>query len=95
MPIVAAMGGNTGNQALTVTVRQLATGEIDHSNWTPNFLREIMIAVLNGLMFAVIVGTIIFLWKGDLRVALVIAAAMVVNLITAGLCGGLIRNNFV
>ncbi len=90
MPIVAAMGGNTGNQALTVTVRQLATGEIDHSNWTPNFLREIMIAVLNGLMFAVIVGTIIFLWKGDLRVALVIAAAMVVNLITAGLCGGLI-----
>ncbi len=90
MPIVAAMGGNTGNQALTVTVRQLATGEIDHSNWTPNFLREIMIGVLNGLMFAVIVGTIIFLWKGDLRVALVIAAAMVVNLITAGLCGGLI-----
>ena len=90
MPIVAAMGGNMGNQALTVTVRQLATGEIDNSNWVPNFLREIMIAILNGVMFATVVGTIIFVWKGDIRVSFVIAAAMIINFLTAGLCGGLI-----
>jgi len=90
MPIVASMGGNGGTQTLAVMVRQLALGEIDESNWNDQMKKEIIVATINGLLFAILVGGITYLWKGDLLMALVIGVAMIFNLIIAGISGGLI-----
>lgn len=90
MPIVASMGGNAGTQTLTVMVRQMALGEIDTHNARHALKREMLIALLNGLFFALIIGVITYLWFGIALLGVVIALSMVINLCTAGLFGGLI-----
>ena len=96
MPIVASMGGNAGTQTMTVAVRALATRELGDSNAGRVVRREMMVGVLNGLVFAVIMGTIAAVWfqVGDL--GLVIGLAMLCVLAAAALGGiviplGLIR----
>jgi len=90
MPIVASMGGNGGNQTLAVMVRKLALGEIDDDNWKDQMGKEIFVAIMNGLIFAVLIGIVTYLWKQDILLSLVIGTAMVINLIVAGVSGGLI-----
>ncbi|WP_456393434.1 magnesium transporter [Nitratifractor sp.] len=90
MPIVASMGGNAGTQSLTVMVRQLALGEIDWHEAKSAVWREVAVSLLNGLIFAVVMGVIALLWFHDARLGLVIGLAMVINLIFAGLFGALI-----
>ncbi len=90
MPIVASMGGNGGTQTLAVMVRQLALGEIDETNWTEQMTKELIVASINGVVFAVLIGGITFLWKKDILLALVIAVAMIINLVIAGISGGLV-----
>jgi magnesium transporter len=90
MPIVASMGGNGGNQTLAVMVRKLALGEIDDDNWKDQMGKEIFVAVMNGLIFAVLIGLVTYLWKHDLLMSVVIGTAMIINLIVAGVSGGLI-----
>lgn len=87
MPIVASMGGNAGTQALTVAVRALATKELSATNTMRVIWKETIVGTLNGIGFAIIIGVIAALWFGDNTLGLVIAAAMVINLIVAGLCG--------
>ena len=87
MPIVASMGGNAGTQALTVAVRALATRELSGANGLRLVWKESLVGLLNGSAFAVIMGIIAALWFASPVLGGVIAAAMIVNLIFAGLCG--------
>ena len=90
MPIVASMGGNAGTQTLTVVVRQLALGEIDLQNAKNALKKEVLIAVINGIPFALVMGLIAFLWFNDTKLGFVIALAMVINLFAAGFFGAVI-----
>ncbi len=90
MPIVASMGGNAGTQTMTIVVRALATGELVPSNYRRLITREVMIGAINGIGFAVIIGVVSWLRFSDVLIGCVIASAMVINLITAGLFGALV-----
>jgi len=90
MPIVAAMGGNAGMQVVTVTVRALATKDIGPGNVFRVVGKELLIGIINGVVFAAIMGTIAAVWFGNTQVAAVLAAAMVFNMVWAGLAGTLI-----
>ncbi|AHM05662.1 Magnesium transporter [Roseibacterium elongatum DSM 19469] len=90
MPIVASMGGNAGTQSLTVAVRALATKDLTRSNLLRVVLREAGVGLINGLVFAVVMGVIGVLWFGSPMLGVVIAVAMVINLLVAGLAGILV-----
>ena len=90
MPIVASMGGNAGTQTMTVAVRALATQDLGAANALRVIGRETAVGILNGLMFAVIMGGIVYFWFGSDQLGLVIGVAMIVNLIAAAVAGILI-----
>ncbi|MEA2112021.1 MAG: magnesium transporter [Campylobacterota bacterium] len=90
MPIVASMGGNAGTQTLTVIVRQMALGDIDLEHSKEVLKKEILVSLLNGLLFSVIMGTIAYLWFGISQLGVVIALAMIINLLIAGFFGAAI-----
>lgn len=90
MPIVASMGGNAGTQTMTVAVRALATNEIDNFNVRRIILREVMVGLINGFVFAVVIAVVAYLWFGNGSLSVVIAVAMVINMISAALAGILI-----
>jgi magnesium transporter len=90
MPIVASMGGNAGTQSLTVAVRSLATRDLTAANVWRVIRREVLVGLINGLIFAVGMGVIGVLWFGSPALGYVIAAAMVINLVVAGLAGTVI-----
>ena len=87
MPIVASMGGNAGTQSLTVAVRAIATKDLTGANVWRVVRREVLVGLVNGLGFAVIMGIVGLAWFGSPALGGVIAAAMVVNLVIAGLAG--------
>ena len=90
MPIVASMGGNAGTQTLTVAVRALALREITRANALRLIGKEFVVGAINGLIFAVIIGTIASHWFEMPLLGFVIAAAMILNLVIACLSGILI-----
>ncbi|MFV1440996.1 magnesium transporter [Phaeobacter sp. JH20_36] len=87
MPIVASMGGNAGTQSLTVAVRALATRDLTGSNVWRVIRREVLVGLVNGLAFALIMAVVGILWFGSPMLGVVIAVAMVINLVVAGLAG--------
>lgn len=87
MPIVASMGGNAGTQTMTVAVRALATGDLSHLNMRRVVTREAVVGFLNGCVFAVVMGWVVLFWFGDGQLGLVIGAAMIINMLAAGLFG--------
>lgn len=90
MPIVASMGGNAGTQTLTITVRALATQELLPVNAARLVYRELGVGFINGFVFAIITGFIGAYWFGDNLLGVVLAAAMIVNLVVAAMAGILI-----
>lgn len=90
MPIVASMGGNAGTQTMTVTVRALATRDLDIYNSGRIIRRELTVGFLNGLAFAVLIGIVAVVWFGSAGLGMVIAVAMVINMVCAALAGILI-----
>ncbi len=90
MPIVASMGGNAGTQTLTVTVRRLALGEIELKNARDTIKREVFLSLVNGFVFAVILGFISYVWFGEELLGWIIAASMVINLFVAGFFGSVV-----
>ncbi|WP_170000701.1 magnesium transporter [Campylobacter sp. RM16189] len=90
MPIVASMGGNTGTQALTVTVRRLTLGEIEFKNAKNALKRELGIAFTNGVIFAVLIGIVASFWFDRPMLGVVIGAAMLMNFFFAGFFGTVI-----
>lgn len=87
MPIVASMGGNAGTQSLTVAVRALATRDLTSSNALRVVKREAMVGLLNGAVFAVLMGLVGWLVFGWAALGLVLAMAMIINLLVAALAG--------
>jgi magnesium transporter len=90
MPIVASMGGNAGTQAMTVTVRALATRDLETIQPLRFVRRESLVGLANGAIFAAIVGVAAGAVFADPELGMVIAAAMVINMCAAGLVGVLI-----
>ncbi len=90
MPIVASMGGNAGTQAMTVAVRALAMKELTVTNAGRVLGKEVVVAFINGLLFAILTGLVAWLWFDNDGLAAVIATAMVLNILIAGLVGVLI-----
>ena len=87
MPIVASMGGNAGTQTLTVAVRALAMKELTASNALRIVGKEVLVGGINGVVFAVVMGLIAWIWFDDPVIGAVIGTAMVINLLVAGFAG--------
>ena len=87
MPIVANMGGVAGTQTLTLVIRSIALGHISPSNSAWLVIRELNVALLNGLVWAVAMGLIAMLWYNDPLLALIAGVAMLINLVSAALAG--------
>jgi magnesium transporter len=90
MPIVASMGGNAGTQTMTVTVRALATRNLGPLNAVKTVLRECGVGLANGVLFAAVLGVIAAWWFHSDGLGLVVAAAVMINLLAAALAGILI-----
>ncbi|WP_102107827.1 magnesium transporter [Oceaniglobus roseus] len=90
MPIVASMGGNAATQTMTVAVRALATRDLTRSNALRVIRRELVAGFLNGCVFAVLMGAIGMVWFGTPMLGIVLGAAMIINLVVAGLAGVLV-----
>ncbi len=90
MPIVASMGGIAGTQSLTVAVRALATRDLTATNAYRVIMREAGAGVVNGVVFAVLMGGVAWAWFGQPMIGGLIAVAMVINLFAAALSGTLI-----
>lgn len=90
MPIVASMGGNAATQSMTVAVRALAKRDLTSSNALRVIWRESLAGLLNGGIFAVIMGVIGYAWFGSPLLGVVIGFAMIVNLVVAGFSGVLV-----
>ncbi|MEQ8800413.1 MAG: magnesium transporter, partial [Haliea sp.] len=87
MPIVASMGGIAGTQTLTVMVRGIALGQVSKNNESWLINREVAVGALNGMLWASVVAVAASLWFGDWSLGLIIALAMVINLVTAAFTG--------
>lgn len=90
MPIVASMGGNAGTQTLTVAVRAMAMRELTSANALRMIGKEVLVGASNGAVFAALTGAAAGLWFASAPLGLVIAAAMMFNLVVAGLFGALV-----
>mgnify|MGYP001616846023 CR=1 FL=1 len=90
MPIVAGMGGNAGTQAMTVAVRALATNELSSTNAWRVIGKETAVGLINGIIFSVVIGIVAGLWFSNSHLGMVIAAAMITNLVVAGFFGSFI-----
>ena len=87
MPIVASMGGNAGTQTMTVTVRALAMKELSATNAMRVVGKEVLVGGINGVLFAILSGVVAWFWFENIGLGLVIAMAMVVNMLVAGIAG--------
>jgi magnesium transporter len=90
MPIVASIGGNTGNQTLTLVIRGLAVDQIPVSGTRPLLRKELLVAILNGALWGSLVGVFAVAIYLDVRLGLVMSAAVVLNLIVAATAGVLV-----
>ncbi|MES2661900.1 MAG: magnesium transporter [Pseudomonadota bacterium] len=90
MPIVASMGGVAGNQTLTLVIRGMALGQLHSKNFRWFLMREMGVAAINGLVWAVVVGMTASVWFSDISLGLIIAAAMMINLMCAAIAGSII-----
>jgi magnesium transporter len=90
MPIVASMGGNAGTQSLTVVVRQLALGDIAKHDAFRTIKKEVILSLVNGFLFAIIMGTIASVWFDKGMLGIVIALSMIINLLSAGFFGSMV-----
>ena len=89
-PIVMSMGGIAGTQTLTLMVRGMATGQVSSSN-TPALLRkELAVGLLNGVVFSVVIAVIAMIWYNDVPLGMVMAAAILLNLLAGARAGALI-----
>ena len=87
MPIVASMGGVAATQTLTIVIRGLTLEQINSSNIGWLFKRELAVSIINGIILSILVGVITYIWFKELLIAILISAAMVMNLISSVLAG--------
>ena len=89
-PIVMSMGGIAGTQTLTLMIRGMATGQVSASNTPDLLLKELAVGLLNGILFSVLVGAVAIVWYNDILLGMVIAAAILLNLLIGALAGTLV-----
>ncbi|MCW8925581.1 MAG: magnesium transporter [Xanthomonadales bacterium] len=89
-PVVMSMGGIAGTQTLTLMIRGMATGQVSARNSMAILRKELMVGILNGIVFSVIIATVAYLWYGSPGLGLVMAVAIIVNLVAGALAGALI-----
>ena len=87
MPIVASMGGVAGSQTLTVVIRGMALGQVDKNNLNWLISKEFAVSAINGIIYALVVGSLVSVWFQDGRIAMIMGLAMAINLIVAALTG--------
>ena len=87
MPIVAGIGGNSGNQTITMIVRALALGQIQAPYWSQLIAKEIGVALLNGVVWGTLLGLIAYAFYGNVALGGVMALAMILNLMLAAVMG--------
>jgi magnesium transporter len=87
MPIVPSMGGVAGTQSLTIMTRAIALGHLDKTNTKGILRKEVLVGILNGMLWAIVVGGLTYLWFSEWLLGLVIAGAMTINLIVAAIAG--------
>jgi magnesium transporter len=87
MPIVASMGGIAGNQTLTLVIRGVALGRLSGANARHLLVKESSVALINGVVMALVVAAVTVWWFGDARIGAIIGAAMVINLMIAAIAG--------
>ncbi|PKH06064.1 magnesium transporter [Moritella sp. Urea-trap-13] len=90
MPVVASMGGIAGSQTLTLIVRGLALGHISMANIRPLLFKELKVAILNGILWSIVIGLVTGYWFDNVMLGIVIGLAIVANIITAALAGVLV-----
>ncbi|MCW8901091.1 MAG: magnesium transporter [Gammaproteobacteria bacterium] len=90
MPIVASMGGIAGSQTLTLVIRGMALGQIGKSNSHRLLIKEMWVGVWNGLIWAIVIAGVAGLWFQNIQLGLIIAAAIVINLVVAAISGATI-----
>lgn len=90
MNVVASMGGIAGTQTLTLVTRGLALGQVSRQNRGWLISKELIVGLFNGVIWALVVGGIAFLWFKEVNIGMVIAAAMIINLVVAALSGAVI-----
>ncbi len=88
--IVPSMGGIAGSQTLTIAIRGLALGQLGTSNYRSLVTKEVLVGLLNGLIWAVVVATFSIIWFGNYNIGAVIAFALIVNLLAGALAGAVI-----
>lgn len=86
-PVIMAMGGNTGTQAATVAVRGLATGDISLVNVWKRLWVEMKVAMANGIICGIILGTVVYIWIGNIGLGCVISVALMLIIIISGFIG--------
>ena len=89
-PVVMSMGGIAGTQTLTLMIRGMATGQVSASNSMAILRKELAVALLNGILFSLIIAAIAFLWNGNAELGLVMGIAIIANLVAGALAGALI-----
>lgn len=87
MPIVASMGGIAGSQTLTIMIRGLALGQVGPTNARTLMIKEVLVSIMNGLMWAIVVALIASVWFQNIKIGAIIAAALIINLICAAVAG--------
>jgi magnesium transporter len=87
MPVVPSMGGVAGTQSLTIITRAMALGQVDRTNAERILRKELVVGVLNGLGWSSVVALFTYLWFDDWRIGIVIAGAMLINLVAAAAAG--------
>jgi len=87
MPIVAGIGGNSGNQTTTMIVRGLALGQISAHNMKNLFYKELGVSLLNGLLWGGVLGLLAFMLYDNVKLGLVMTAAMTLNLLLSAVMG--------
>ncbi|WP_054113217.1 magnesium transporter [Marinagarivorans algicola] len=90
MPVVASMGGISGSQTLTVIVRGLAMGQVTDSNRNALLQKELRVGALNGVLWAIVIGIITYVWFGSWLLGVTIAIAININIVTAVISGVLV-----
>ena len=87
LPLICAVSGNAGNQALTVIIRSLALGEVASGDSLRALRKELFIGIINGLVLAVLIGLLAFTWKGSVLLGVVAGTAMLLNQVLGALAG--------
>lgn len=87
MVIVAAMGGNSGMQTIAVTVRALATKELEISKTRKSIMKEILVASITSLAAACLLGSVVAFWRNDIEIGMILGVALICNMLWAGFAG--------